>query len=162
MTASLSIHVIRSSPAYWRSMKKECRHARHNCLFLNQNKLRKFLNLIQCTFISDSMFQFNLTLVPSNSVQKKHFYTWCAGLIVHALLTPSSSSQLHRLVQHLLAKAGPWYSSFSSQLRTPSSKLARIGSWCPSSSSQLRKLVQHLLAKVGSWVLILIFLIPAQ
>ncbi len=29
MTASLGIRVIRSSPADWRSMKKECRHARH-------------------------------------------------------------------------------------------------------------------------------------
>ncbi len=30
MTASLGIRVIRSSPADWRSMKKECRHARHS------------------------------------------------------------------------------------------------------------------------------------
>jgi hypothetical protein len=29
MTASLGIRVIRSSLADWRSMKKECRHARH-------------------------------------------------------------------------------------------------------------------------------------
>jgi hypothetical protein len=29
MTASLSIRVIRSSLVDWRSMKKECRHARH-------------------------------------------------------------------------------------------------------------------------------------
>ncbi len=34
MTASLGIRVIRSSPADWRSMKKECRHARHNALQL--------------------------------------------------------------------------------------------------------------------------------
>ncbi len=32
MTASLGIRVIRSSPADWRSMKKECIHARHNYL----------------------------------------------------------------------------------------------------------------------------------
>jgi hypothetical protein len=32
MTASLGIRVIRSSLADWRSMKKECRHARHNCI----------------------------------------------------------------------------------------------------------------------------------
>ncbi len=30
MTASLDIRVIRSSLADWRSMKKECRHARHS------------------------------------------------------------------------------------------------------------------------------------
>ncbi len=30
MTASLGIRVIRSSLVDWRSMKKECRHARHN------------------------------------------------------------------------------------------------------------------------------------
>ncbi len=33
MTASLGIRVIRSSLADWRSMKKECRHARHRGSF---------------------------------------------------------------------------------------------------------------------------------
>ncbi len=33
MTASLGIRVIRSSLADWRSMKKECRHARHTFIF---------------------------------------------------------------------------------------------------------------------------------
>jgi hypothetical protein len=33
MTASLSIRVIRSSLVDWRSMKKECRHARHIFVF---------------------------------------------------------------------------------------------------------------------------------
>jgi hypothetical protein len=33
MTASLGIRVIRSSLVDWWSMKKECRHARHNVLF---------------------------------------------------------------------------------------------------------------------------------
>jgi hypothetical protein len=44
----------------------------HILLLLNQYKLRQFLNLIQFTYISDSMFQFNLTLLPSNSVQGTH------------------------------------------------------------------------------------------
>jgi hypothetical protein len=44
------------------------------CLFLNQYKLRKFLNLIQYTIISDSMFQFNLTLVPFNRVDIRRGY----------------------------------------------------------------------------------------
>ncbi len=34
MAASLGILVIRSSLVDWWSMKKECRHARHTCIFV--------------------------------------------------------------------------------------------------------------------------------
>jgi hypothetical protein len=52
MTASLGIRVIRSSLVDWRSMKKECRHARHSCnLFQRITRLQpisvNYCNLFQ-------------------------------------------------------------------------------------------------------------------
>ncbi len=46
MTASLGIRVIRSSLTDWRSMKKECRHARHTYNLSSKNKWQ--LNVLQC------------------------------------------------------------------------------------------------------------------
>ena len=45
MTASLGIRVIRSSLADWRSMKKECRHARHSTISLRFLGILRFLRL---------------------------------------------------------------------------------------------------------------------
>ncbi len=57
MTASLSIRVIRSSLADWRSMKKECRHARHTrngipSCFLFRGMVRNEISRVLLQFCS--------------------------------------------------------------------------------------------------------------
>ncbi len=74
MTASLGIRVIRSSLVDWRSMKKECRHARHTTIpSIEQNQLA-WVNRLEFKNQSwDNLFTIFQSFTPSVflSVQMK-------------------------------------------------------------------------------------------